>query len=209
MYTYALNLNPPLLVYLVNSWLPLRTSRCGKNINVLVFVIDWFELKRFIMDKLIWRRSTVQVTKHTGRRCLTSTNHALLPRRPWRKSVGPIMRKRGDPLALEISKTFYFDTVAQHFGSTANPFYQQATGSLPGISPKHIAGCQKTRFPTIILKQFRGFLLITSLASSNKLIKCSRTIFLTGSHPIFRQYPAKTRCIRQILAVKNSVQTPV
>jgi hypothetical protein len=57
------------------------------------------------------------------------------------------MRKRGDPHAFEISKSFYFDTVAQHSGSTANAYYQQATGSLPGNSPKHIAGCQKNLIP--------------------------------------------------------------
>ncbi|KAJ7814720.1 hypothetical protein B0H13DRAFT_2381540 [Mycena leptocephala] len=40
----------------------------------------------------------------------------------WRKIVGTIIRKRGDPLAFEISKMFYFDTAAQHSGSTANAF---------------------------------------------------------------------------------------
>ncbi|KAF7346872.1 hypothetical protein MVEN_01439100 [Mycena venus] len=72
-----------------------------------------------------------------------ATVFSRLPITKWRKIVGTIMRKRGDPHAFEISKTFYFDTVAQHSGSTANAFYQQATGSLPGISPEHIAGCQK------------------------------------------------------------------
>ncbi|KAF7372695.1 SKN1, Beta-glucanase/Beta-glucan synthetase [Mycena venus] len=73
-----------------------------------------------------------EITEATVGSCLKITS--------WRKVVGTIMRKRGDALAFEVSKKFYFDTVAQHSSSIANKVYQQATGSVPGISPEHIAG---------------------------------------------------------------------
>ncbi|KAJ7829939.1 hypothetical protein B0H13DRAFT_2372231 [Mycena leptocephala] len=61
----------------------------------------------------------------------------------WRKVVETIMRRRGDPHAFEISKKYFFHAAGNHSASTANARYQQAGGSLPGISPEHVAGCIK------------------------------------------------------------------
>ncbi|KAJ7016492.1 hypothetical protein C8F04DRAFT_1343061 [Mycena alexandri] len=61
----------------------------------------------------------------------------------WRKVVETVTRVHGDPKAYEIAKTYFFDIKAHHSGSTGNAFYQQAAGSIPGISPEHIVGCIK------------------------------------------------------------------
>ncbi|KAJ7202223.1 hypothetical protein B0H12DRAFT_1080852 [Mycena haematopus] len=68
---------------------------------------------------------------------------ARLPITKWRKVVETIMRRRGDPHAFEISKKYFFHAAGNHSASTANAKYQQASGSSPGISPEHIAGCIK------------------------------------------------------------------
>jgi hypothetical protein len=69
--------------------------------------------------------------------------HARLPITKWRKIVGTISKRHSDPLAFEISKTYFCDIVAHHSGSTAEAVYQQASGSIEGVSPEHIIGCIK------------------------------------------------------------------
>jgi hypothetical protein len=61
----------------------------------------------------------------------------------WRKVVGTICRRHGDPHAYELAKTYFFDIVEHHSATTANFVYQQASGSLTGISPEHVVGCIK------------------------------------------------------------------
>lgn len=66
-----------------------------------------------------------------------------LPMTKYRKVVATFSSKNADPREYELAKSYFFDIVEHHSGSTANAVYQQDGGRLAGVSPQHIVGCIK------------------------------------------------------------------
>ncbi|KAJ6447759.1 hypothetical protein C8R45DRAFT_1115710 [Mycena sanguinolenta] len=60
---------------------------------------------------------------------------------PLRKVESTIMQKHGDPRGYEMAKNFHCDLVGNHNTATSNAVYQQASGSVTGVSRQRITGC--------------------------------------------------------------------